>query len=172
MESRQQVARTVALVAMLLMVGCGTSTANGGAAPTTSRSVSISPTAPVPITAPTSPLSTGVLPPRAHWPTMTPGDFTPEVVWHGSELIVTAFGSRQCQPVPRSAAAADSHTVVVTFESRPKGVACTDDFAPHVSRLPAPAGGIDLNSDVYAAFDLAGAPQQLIPVQLDHPTFS
>lgn len=103
---------------------------------------------------------------------MTPGDFSPEVVWQGDELIVTAFGSSLCQPVAQSAEAVDSHTVVVSFESRPKGVACTDDFARHRTMIPAPTGGIDLSGDVYATFAVDGAARQLIPVQLSHPSFS
>ncbi len=50
------------------------------------------------------------------------------------------------------------------------GQACTDDYAPHRTRIPAPAGDIDLGSDVYATFELAGAPLQRIPVELFHPT--
>ncbi|MEJ7741464.1 MAG: hypothetical protein WKF73_02275 [Nocardioidaceae bacterium] len=44
--------------------------------------------------------------------------------------------------------------------------------APTRSRIPAPTGGIDLAGDVYAVFALAGAPRQLIPVHLVHPSFS
>ncbi|MGI8434179.1 MAG: hypothetical protein ACR2LE_05505 [Nocardioidaceae bacterium] len=57
------------------------------------------------------------------------------------------------------------------FVSRADDVACTDDFAPHRSRILAPSGGIDFDHDVYAAFDLDGAARQLIPVRLRHPAF-
>ncbi len=86
-------------------------------------------------------------------------------------LVLTAFGSSMCPPVANSADVADSHTIVVRFDP-PGEQACTDDFGPSRSRISAPSGDIDLDSEVFAYFDLEGAPLQLIPVQLVHPVVS
>lgn len=155
----------------LLLLGCGASASNGDAASTPNPKTSPSSLLQRPPPEPTKPTSTFVAPPLTPWPTAAPGDFTAQVVWQGDQLVVTAFGSSLCRPVARSVAAVDAHTLLVTFDIRPANVGCTDDFAPHRSRLPAPNGGIDLESDVYAAFNLDGAARQLIPVQLRHPAF-
>ncbi len=84
-------------------------------------------------------------------------------------LIVTAFGSSGCRPIAEEAVIADRHTLVVSFVERPEGIACTDDYAPSRSRIDAPTGDIDVSRDVYARFELEGAPQQLIPVELLSP---
>lgn len=108
-------------------------------------------------------------PPKAR--PFVPGEFAPEVVWKGDQLIVTAFGSGTCKPVATEAVVSDTHTVLVRFDEpgANPGQACTDDYAPNRSRIPAPTGDIDLASDVYAVFELAGASRQLIPVQLVSP---
>jgi hypothetical protein len=156
--------RAAGLSAVLVLVGCGAQVSNGGADAT--------PSSPGVSSAPTKPTSTFVAPPLSPWPTASPGAFEAQVVWQRDELVVTAFGSSLCQPVARSAVAVDEHTVVVVFAARADDVACTDDFAPHRSRVAAPAGGIDLSGDVYAAFNLDGAARQLVPIQLRHPRFS
>jgi hypothetical protein len=156
---------------VLLLLGCGAQVSSGGSAgpsPRTSPSaLSSGTTAP-----PTKPPSSFVLPPLSPWPTASPGQFSAQVIWQGDSLVVTAFGSSMCRPEARSAVAAGKHIIVVNFVPRARNVACTDDFAPHRSRLSAPSGGIDLNGAVYAAFNLDGAAHQLIPVQLRHPQFS
>jgi hypothetical protein len=170
MMSRWWESSAAGLVGLLALVGCGTQTSGGDAAGAPTPSDSTTPSLTV---VPDKPVKTVLLPPppRKTLP-VRPGQFSPEVVWRGDTLLVTAFGSSTCRPVATDAVTADQHTIVVVFadpSSRP-GQACTDDYAPHLSRIPAPTGAVDFTDDVYAMFELEGAPRQLIPVQLDHPT--
>ena len=170
MMSRWLGSSAAGLVGLLLLVGCGTQTSGGDAARASTSSDTTTPSLTV---VPDKPVKTVLLPPRKTLP-VRPGQFSPEVVWRGDTLLVTAFGSSTCRPVATDAVTADQHTIVVVFadpSSRP-GQACTDDYGPHLSRIPAPTGAVDFTDDVYATFELEGAPHRLIPVQLDHPTLS
>ncbi len=174
MHIRSLLSGVIALSSAALLVGCGSTTSGEATGGASAPSASSSPTPAGLTQAPDEPVSCGVIPPKQSLPT-TPlptvdpgGDFAPEVVWRKDELIVTAFGSSSCPPVAQGAVVVDSRTVAISFEGPPKQ-ACTDDFAPHDSRIPAPSGDIDVESDVYATFDLEVAARQLIPVQLVHP---
>ncbi len=93
---------------------------------------------------------------------------------NGPELSPSLNGALS-QPSPEvgvvedEAVAIDRHTIVVSFDMRSANIACTDDYGPSISRIDAPTGDIDLDSDVFATFGLSGAPRQLIPVRLVHP---
>jgi hypothetical protein len=156
---------------LLMLVGCAGAVSEGQAGPSSSPT----PSTPSPSLSSLSPTTQPVpatLPLPTQGPPETPGDRTPQVVWRGDRLEVTTFGSRLCQPVARSSAAADEHTVIVTFQQRADEVPCTDVFAPNRSRIAAPTGGIDLGGQVYATLDLAGAARQRVRVKLHHPSFS
>lgn len=165
--------RVAALSSVALLLGCGSQTTTTKSQPSggdaAQASGSPSPASPGLTQAPDKPVSTVVVPPRKPLPTVRPGAFAPSVVWKRDVLVVTAFGSGTCQPIAKAAAGVDRHTVVVSFVDRPADVACTDDYAPRRSRIAAPTGDIDVSSDVYATFDLEGAPRQLIPVRLVNP---
>lgn len=167
MKVRSLLPPSAVLLGVALLLGCG-SQAPGGAA---ARPPTSSPTSAGLTDAPDKPVGTFVLPPRKRAP-IRPGDFTPKVVWKQDMLLVTAFGSSTCRPVADEAVAADQHTIVVTFRHPAAGVACTDDYGPTRSRIPAPAGDIALDSDVYAAFDLEGTAPRLIPVRLVNPVLN
>ncbi len=162
------------LSGLVLLLGCGSQTSGGdaaGAAASVSQTSSSSPTSPVLTAVPDKGTGTVIVPPRKGKP-VAPGDFAPEVVWKQDMLIVTAYGSSTCRPVAEEAVAMDEQTILLTFGDRPDNVACTDDYGPTRSRVPAPSGAVDLNGDVYATFDLEGTPQQLIPVQLIDPVLN
>lgn len=155
--------------AALALVGCGSRSSGGDAGAAETPATSAEPTADV--APPDKPVSTTLLP-SPNLPVVR-GQFSPEVVWRGDTLIVTAFGSSLCQPVAKDAAAGDTQTVVVTFnDPTAQGQACTDDYAPNRSKIPAPDGGIDVTDRVYAVFELPGAPLQRVQVQLLHPVLN
>lgn len=169
-----------ALGGLILLSGCGSQTSGGDAAeaPTLSSQSSPSSTSPSSpsSTSPSSPRltaapdkTTGTLLPPGWGKRVKLGDFAPRVVWVRDELIVTAFGSSTCRPVADEAVVADQHNVVVRFGDWSKDQLCTDDYGPTRSRIPAPVGDIDLDSEVFATFDLEGSPPQLVPVQLVNP---
>jgi len=170
MRTQSLVSRGAALLSVALLAGCGSQTNAGDqgsgedVAQSSTRSSSPSPGL---TKAPDKPVDRVIVPPKKPRP-VTPGDFAPSVVWKKDMLIVTAFGSSTCRPVADEAAAADQDTVVVSFVERPAGIACTDDYGPTTSRIAAPLG-IDLSGDVFATFELEGAPRQLIPVELLNP---
>ncbi|MGI8887652.1 MAG: hypothetical protein ACR2GB_01570 [Nocardioidaceae bacterium] len=169
MKSQRMLSGVAALGGLVLLLGCGTQTSAGdpGQAPAKSSPTSPdSPKSPGLTAAPPKPTVT--VPPGTGKP-VKPGDFAPEVIWQRDQLIVTAFGSSTCRPTADEAVVADSHTIVVRFGERSKDQLCTDDYGPTRSRIPAPAGDIDLDSDVFATFELEGTPSQLIPVELVNP---
>lgn len=158
----------VTVSGLLLLLGCGSQISGGAAAEAPTSQAQSSPGL---TRAPDKPVGTVLPPPRKQGP-VKPGDFAPKVVWKHDTLIVTAFGSSTCRPVADEAVAYDEHTLVVRFGGPPDGVACTDDYGPTRSRIPAPTDGIDLDSKVYAAFELEGTPPGLIPVRLIHPVLN
>ncbi len=174
MKSQRMLSGVAALGGLVLLLGCGTQTSGRAAAdaPTSPSQTSRSPASPGLTAAPDKPTTGTVITPPLKGKRVLPGDFAPEVVWRHDRLIVTAYGSSTCRPVADAAAVSGQHTIVVTFGSPPNGVACTDDYGPTRSRIPAPSGDIDLDSKVYAAFDLEGTPPQPIPVQLVNPVLN
>lgn len=177
MKAQRMSSGVAALGGLILLSGCGTSAGDGDAAEAPSSPSQTSPAAP---TSPSSPRLTAapdkptgtVLTPPPPGPPVRPGDWDGEVVWKHDMLIVTAFGSSTCRPVPEEAVAADRHTVLLIFGDFPDQAACTDDYGPTRSRVPAPSGDIDLNGDVYAMFSLETSRGQRLPVELVNPVLN
>ncbi len=168
MTTRSLKTCAAALGAAALLLGCGSQVSGGtaaGQAPT-----SPGPTQPDLTQATHKPVG-AVIPSPRRTPPVASGQSLPSVVWKGDMLLVTTFGSSLCQPVAESAAVVDLHTLVLRFGDPPdrRGIPCTDHFVPSLSRIPAPSGDVDLNADVYATFDVEGAPRKPILVELVHP---
>lgn len=176
MKAQRMLPGVAALGGLILLLGCGSQTSGRDAAeaptsPSQSSPSPSSPTSPRLTVEPDKTTGTVLTPPPPGRP-VRPGDWDGEVVWKHDMLIVTAFGSSICRPVPEEAVAADRHTILLIFGDWPDDVACTDDFAPTRSRIPAPSGDIDLNGDVYALFDLETARSQRMPVELVNPVLN
>ena len=162
------------LLGLGVLLGCGSQPSGGDAAQATaspSQTSSSSPRSSGLTAAPDKPTGTVLTPPPPGTP-VRPGDWGGEVVWKHDMLIVTAYGSSTCRPVAEEAVAADRHTILLVFGDWPDDVACTDDYGPTRSRIPAPGGDIDLTGDVYAMFDLETAPGQRIPVEMVNPVLN
>lgn len=155
----------MALSAVTVVLGCGTQPPDD-AAPEDPSDAS-SPTPPRLTEPPNKP--SDETPPGKPIPVRPGDEFAPTVVWKHDELIVTAYGSGTCRPVATGAAVVEPQMLLISFQDPPEQ-ACTDDYAPHQSRLPAPAGDVDLQRRVHAVLNLEGAPQWLIKVQLMRPT--
>ena len=156
----------VAISAVTVVIGCGTQPRDD-AAPEAPLETS-SPTTPGLTEPPDRPSDGAVTPPGEPIPVRPGEEFAPTVEWKEDELLVTAFGSSTCRPVATGAAVVESQLLLISFQDPPEQ-ACTDDYAPHLTRLPAPSGDVDLQRRVYAVFDLEGAQRRLVEVSLVNP---
>lgn len=166
MRFGRALSHVMALSAVTAVFGCGAQTRDDAAGVTPSDTSS--PTSPGLTEPPKKPSDGTVTPPRKPIPVKPGDEFAPTVVWTQDELMVTAYGSSTCRPVATGAAVVEPQMLLISFQGPPEQ-ACTDDYAPHLSRLPAPAGDVDLQRRVYAVFDLEGAQRRLIEVSLVHP---
>ena len=158
-------ASAIIVPAVSLLSGCGEATRDGeggAAAPAASQS------SPGLTEAPGKPVGGTYTPPRKPIPVDPTDPFSPSVLWEGDALIVTAFGSSSCPPVATGATVADDQLLLISFADPPEQ-ACTDDYAPSVSRIAAPEEDIDVQGEVSAVYDLVGAERWLIDVRLRSP---
>ena len=155
------VASTIIVPTLSLLTGCGQATRDGAGEAAASAA---SPTSFGLTEAPGKPVGGTYTPPRRPIPVDPDDPFSPSVVWEGDTLIVTAFGSSSCPPVATGATVAGDQLLLISFADPPEQ-ACTDDYAPSVSRIAAPEGDIDVQREVGAVYDLVGAERWLIDVR-------
>ncbi len=165
MKSRRVTASVTVLAAASVLSGCGDATRDSldVAHPSTAEQGSPG------LTEPPGKQVSGIFKlPRKLTP-VDPGDpFSPTVVWKGSILIVTAFGSSSCPPLAAHATVIAEQLLLIDFTDPPEQ-ACTDDYAASVSRIPAPEGEVEVQREISAVYDLEGAQRSLIAVRLIRP---
>lgn len=165
MTIRRVMAWVMALAAVSMLSGCGEATRDGASG----TSPSAASQRPPGLTEPPGKPSDGTqTPPTKPIPADPSDPFSPTVVWKGSTLIVTAFGSSSCPPVATGATVVKEQLLLISFRA-PSEQACTDDYAASVSRIAAPEGDIDVQRKVSAVYDLEGAPRWLVDVRLSRP---
>lgn len=157
----------VAFVAAASLTSCGSKALDPGARP-------MHPSTSLPAVgraSPSKPVKTVITAPptRIH---QRPGQFSPTVVWRGARLIVTAYGSSTCPLVAAAAVVPLRNRISVVLQRQTREHACTADYAPHRSDVPAPHSDIDLARDVYASLDAVGLQGRWVKVELVHPRLS